>query len=161
VTAHTDLASTIMQLAGGSVPDTDGLPIPLTKESESESRHEHVTIEYWGLAIPEGVFGWYANNSMSDPGFYVPGNAAGNNTYKAIRIIGETYNLYYSVWCTGEKEFYDLKVSGQHRPSAFNSNITDYSLGGLGRDQEFTRRGASVGLLHSCRPLFRTDRTPS
>jgi len=33
-----------------------------------------------------------------------------NNTYKALRIIGDGYNLYYSVWCTNEHELYDLTV---------------------------------------------------
>lgn len=33
-----------------------------------------------------------------------------NNTYKALRLIGEGYNLYYSVWCSNEHELYDLKV---------------------------------------------------
>lgn len=34
-----------------------------------------------------------------------------NNTYKALRIVGKDYNLYYSVWCTNEHELYDLTVS--------------------------------------------------
>ncbi len=33
-----------------------------------------------------------------------------NNTYKALRLIGKNYNLYYSVWCTNEHELYDLKA---------------------------------------------------
>lgn len=35
-----------------------------------------------------------------------------NNTYKAVRIIGEDYDLYYSVWCNNEHELYDIKVRG-------------------------------------------------
>lgn len=35
-----------------------------------------------------------------------------NNTYKSVRILGEVYNLYYSVWCNNEHELYDLSVSG-------------------------------------------------
>lgn len=38
--------------------------------------------------------------------FYGP-----NNTYKALRIVGANYSLYYSVWCTNEYELYDLTVS--------------------------------------------------
>jgi N-acetylglucosamine-6-sulfatase len=38
--------------------------------------------------------------------FYGP-----NNTYKALRIVGTKYSLYYSVWCTNEHELYDLIVS--------------------------------------------------
>lgn len=26
------------------------------------------------------------------------------NTYKSIRIMGEGYNLYYSVWCSDEHD---------------------------------------------------------
>lgn len=113
VTAHTDLASTIMDLAGKGLTNSDGIPIPLTVDAEAKSKQEHVTIEFWGLAIPEGSMGWYGDANMSDPGvgFGIPGNAVGNNTYKAIRVIGENYNLYYSVWCTNEKELYDLKVT--------------------------------------------------
>lgn len=33
---------------------------------------------------------------------------AANNTYKALRLISKTYNLYYAVWCTNEHELYDL-----------------------------------------------------
>jgi N-acetylglucosamine-6-sulfatase len=33
-----------------------------------------------------------------------------NNTYKALRVIGQNYNLYYSVWCTNEHELYDMTV---------------------------------------------------
>lgn len=35
----------------------------------------------------------------------------GNNTYKSARILSEEYNLYYSVWCDGDHELYDLSVS--------------------------------------------------
>lgn len=34
-----------------------------------------------------------------------------NNTYKALRVIGQRYSLLYTVWCTGEMEYYDLHVS--------------------------------------------------
>ncbi|KAF4633309.1 hypothetical protein G7Y89_g4810 [Cudoniella acicularis] len=30
--------------------------------------------------------------------------------YKAIRITGPGYNLYYSIWCMNEHELYDLFV---------------------------------------------------
>ena len=33
-----------------------------------------------------------------------------NNTYKGLRIVHENYDLYYSVWCSGEHELYDVKV---------------------------------------------------
>ncbi|RTE77125.1 hypothetical protein BHE90_008380 [Fusarium euwallaceae] len=153
VTAHTDLASTIMGLAGRTLPDTDGTPIPLSIDAEAESKQEHVTIEYWGLAIPEGIFGWYGEHNMSDPGYGAPGHAADKNTYKAIRVIGETYNIYYSVWCTNEKEFYDLKTDpGEVRNLlSEDHDSTSYYLGGRSLDQIIPRLDALMMVLKSCK----------
>jgi hypothetical protein len=33
-----------------------------------------------------------------------------NNTYKAIRLFGSSFNLYYSIWCNNEYELYDMSV---------------------------------------------------
>lgn len=114
VTAHTDLAPTIMELAGQPLEHSDGLSVPLTLQEELQSKQEHVTIEYWGLAIPEGLFGWYGDHNMTDD-YGSNAHAVGNNTYKAIRVIGPDYNLYYAVWCTNETEFYDLTVCSLHQ----------------------------------------------
>lgn len=104
VTTHTDLAPTILDLIGGKIPEAahfDGDAIPLTShgiDEAAESRHEHVNVEFWGLALAEGKI--------------FPGHESrwGNNTYKALRIVSEKWNLYYSVWCTNEHELYDLKT---------------------------------------------------
>lgn len=61
VTAHTDLAPTILRIAGGDWKrdDLDGSPIPLGDEElevEKEKRQEHVNVEFWGRSVPEGVF---------------------------------------------------------------------------------------------------------
>ena len=37
--------------------------------------------------------------------------SAYNNTYKSLRVIGDGYDLYYSVWCNNEHELYDMSVS--------------------------------------------------
>lgn len=102
VTTHVDLAPTILGLAGAPArADFDGEAIPLSEaalEKAKETRHEHVTVEFWGFAATEGrLFG-------DDKRLYL------NNTYKAVRVIAGDYNLYYSVWCNNEHEFYDLKV---------------------------------------------------
>lgn len=58
VTTHIDLAPTIFEIAGIKLRDDfDGVPVPLAEETESsaEKRHEHVTVEYWGMAIEEGM----------------------------------------------------------------------------------------------------------
>jgi len=101
VTTHVDLAPTILQIAGKPLrADFDGVPIPLSQSAIAEAqkhRHEHVTVEFWGIAASEGGRG---NDYFLR-----------NNTYKAVRIVSEHYSLYYSVWCTNEHELYDVKVS--------------------------------------------------
>ena len=57
VTTHIDLAPTIFELAG--IPpraDFDGTAIPVTPDFEG-THHEHVTVEYWGRAVMEGIHG--------------------------------------------------------------------------------------------------------
>lgn len=105
VTTHVDLAPTILNLAGAPIrADFDGDAIPLTADAlavdaEGGHRHEHVTVEYWGFAATEGDY------------FEGEDRITFNNTYKALRIISKSYNLYYSVWCNNEHELYDLTVS--------------------------------------------------
>lgn len=103
VTTHTDLAPTIMDLAGAPLRASfDGERVPLTQEGlkrAEETRHEHVTVEFWGIAAFEGVYKFEKDTILP------------NNTYKAVRILSDSYNLLYSVWCTNEHELYDLTVS--------------------------------------------------
>lgn len=101
-------------------------------------RHEHVAVEYWGFALAEGEGGGFGECSLGVASIgkgnfffffwkafvtdswllcadilFEDGNdrlVALNNTYKAVRIIGEGYDLYYSVWCNNEHELYDIKV---------------------------------------------------
>lgn len=110
VSSHTDLTPTILRLAGSERADLDGNPIPIFEKEFKSARafSEHVNVEFWGLAMPEGKYGKLSNRTF--PGAGLPG-AAGNNTYKALRIVGEEYNLLYTVWCTGDRELYDLHVS--------------------------------------------------
>lgn len=115
VTTHTDLSPTILNLIGEPPrPDFDGLAIPVTKEAievASDNWHEHVTVEYWGFAAEEGQYIRKSHPSLqSDFCSDRIDNIYRNNTYKAIRVIGKHYNLYYSVWCSGEHELYDLEV---------------------------------------------------
>jgi arylsulfatase A-like enzyme len=116
VTTHTDLAPTILNLIGEKPrPDFDGLAIPVTQQeisAASDSWHEHVTIEYWGFAVGEGKYDSELdlNRFRLCQSDHAPDEMHVNNTYKAIRVIGKDYNLYYSVWCHGEHELYNLKV---------------------------------------------------
>lgn len=117
VTTHIDLAPTVLNIAGaGTRPDFDGVAIPLGAQPvdaddngadggglRETKRHEHVAVEYWGFALAEGEGGGFDGHGQL---------VSHNNTYKAVRIIGDGYNLYYSVWCNNEHELYDVKVSG-------------------------------------------------
>ena len=117
VTTHTDLAPTFLTLAGATqndvslagveqigVPilrDLDGSVIPLhpselDQAEKDGSFGEHINMEQWGQILGEGIY-----NNFTYP----------NNTYKAVRIVGSGYNLFYTVWCTGDHELYDLVVS--------------------------------------------------
>ncbi|KAI8228239.1 Arylsulfatase [Colletotrichum sp. SAR 10_86] len=108
VTTHQDLVPTIMGLAQAPLrADFDGLAIPLTEEDfgdAAKTRHEHVTVEYWGFAASEGPWGYFGRNE----------SFVFNNTYKALRVVSKEYNLYYSVWCNNEHELYDLNVPFAH-----------------------------------------------
>lgn len=100
VTSHTDLAPTFLALANGHVRDDfDGSAIPVTQlDSEITAqpwKNEHVNVESWGIIMSEGKHG-----AVLYP----------NHTYKALRVIGDGYNLLYTVWCSGEHELYDLTM---------------------------------------------------
>lgn len=102
VTTHTDLAPMFLNMVGANFQDNfDGEAIPFTEECIGEAtkhRFEHVQVEYWGYALSESKYRY--------EGRLVP-----NNTYKAVRIVSEDYNLYYSIWCNNEHELYNMKVS--------------------------------------------------
>lgn len=106
VTSHTDLAATFLELAGAPPrSDLDGDAMPLTERAMDEAksnRQEHVNVEMWGIIISEGKYN---------------ADLHANHTYKALRVIGEDYNLRYTVWCSGENELYDLQVSTFSFPS--------------------------------------------
>jgi arylsulfatase A-like enzyme len=122
VTTHVDLAPTVLGLAGVELAGLglageaegygfDGEAIPLTEKALGEavvSRHEHVTVEFWGFAVSEGKLFRDDEKRM-----------VMNNTYKALRVIGGEYNFYYSVWCSNEHELYDLKVCMRVAPDPF------------------------------------------
>jgi N-acetylglucosamine-6-sulfatase len=135
VTAHTDLAPTILKIAGGdySRNDLDGSPIPLDAKSlieQKESRQEHVNVEFWGRSLVEGQYKFSLDDGKFGEFYFLFKGSSfysyltafkylkltsqvsygANNTYKALRIIGKNYNLYYAVWCTNEHELYDLTV---------------------------------------------------
>ncbi|KAI1113323.1 arylsulfatase-like protein [Nemania sp. NC0429] len=144
VTTHTDLAPTLLQIAGAPLRDDfDGLAIPLTQttiDQAKHERHEHVTVEHWGFAGNEGlVLDWY-------PRMHV------NNTYKAMRVIGKSYNLHYQVWCSNEHELYDLTTDpGQMHNLLHPDERAPATLLGLPLKKIIQRLDALLFILKSCR----------
>ncbi|CAK7200863.1 hypothetical protein SEUCBS139899_003562 [Sporothrix eucalyptigena] len=155
VTSHTDIASTIMELAGRPLENTDGVPMPLSLEAEANARMEHVTIEYWGLAIPEGELGWYGDANMTDD-YGSSAHAAINNTYKGLRVIGDTYSLYYAVWCTNETELYNLMEDPFEVRNLLDANgghaaqANAFRIAGRSLDQVVSRLNALLVVLKTC-----------
>ena len=100
--------------SGGSEKvELDGFPIPLSvEELAAPESGEHVNVEFWGHALPEGKYGKIGNDPLPHLGFGFGDLriAVRNNTYKSLRLIGEDYNIMYTVWCTGYKELYELNV---------------------------------------------------
>lgn len=95
VTSHTDIVPSIVKWANAKHGiDFDGAAIPTTTSESIRTKYEHASIEHWGGTEHENV----------------PQKRT-INTYKALRLIGNGYNLFYSVWCDGSHEIYDMMVS--------------------------------------------------
>lgn len=110
VTTHTDIAATFLKLAGVHDRQTDGEPMPLVESEESlmeRGRTEHAAIEYWGYGMPEGHYGFRSDEKF-EAGKFIGQYL--NNTYRGLRMASPDFSLYYSVWCTGERELFNLKV---------------------------------------------------
>jgi N-acetylglucosamine-6-sulfatase len=146
VSSHTDLTPTILKLAGGKRPDLDGYPIPLDADALSAPKSgEHVNVEFWGEATLEGKYG----SPFDDL------ETTSNNTYKALRLIGEDYNILYTVWCSGEREFYDVtrdpsQMHNYHDPHHTPSQI-HYDLLGRSFKHVMNRLDALLMVTKSCK----------
>ncbi|KAK3320357.1 alkaline-phosphatase-like protein [Cercophora scortea] len=144
VTTHIDLAPTILQLAGApSRADFDGEAIPLrsTELAEAaETRHEHVAVEFWGMAATEGKL-WDGEDRIIL-----------NNTYKAVRIVSKTYNFYYSVYCNGDHELYDLTTDPyQQRNLLHVDEVAPATLLGVSFEKVVSRLDSLLFVLKSCK----------
>ncbi|KAI4843147.1 arylsulfatase [Aureobasidium sp. EXF-8845] len=145
VTSHTDMAPTLLSLANATRPDFDGSAIPLLSSSQNIStRGEHINVEFWGIGLPEGKFG------IAEP---LGGLSYPNNTYKALRLVSGNYSIYYSVWCTGEHEFYNVAndPAQMHNLFADQKLAEDYSLAGRGFQDVVYRLDALLVVLKACK----------
>ncbi|TEA12122.1 Arylsulfatase [Colletotrichum sidae] len=145
VTVHQDLVPTILGLASGPLrTDLDGLAIPLTKpdfEDAARTRHDHVTVEYCGIAASEGAWGFFGTNQ----------SFVFNNTYKAIRVVSKEYNLYYSVWCTNEHELYDLNTDPGQLRNLLQATSQATSFLGLPIEKIVSRLDSLLLVTKSCK----------
>lgn len=90
--SHTDMAPTILKMLGIQLrSDFDGAPVPYTKQAlAGEKNTEAVGIEFWD-----------AVKKSKNKNYY-------DHTYKSLRLRTNDGSFYYSVWCNGEHEFYDM-----------------------------------------------------
>ncbi|KAF5988741.1 putative arylsulfatase precursor [Fusarium bulbicola] len=105
VTTHTDIASTILKLACVS-KQTDGEVMPLTESEQTDGRIEHAAID------DENFEAGRISN------YYV------NNTYKGLRIASQDFSLYYSIWCIGERELFNLKDDPEQTINLLSGSYT-------------------------------------
>ncbi|KAF9347651.1 hypothetical protein BGX26_000883 [Mortierella sp. AD094] len=95
VATHTHFPATVLQLANLPIPDElDAHSIPVLADKSvygKDQPTEAFSVEFWSNAFMENTTAGFTTNS-----------------YKSVRLIGQGYNLLYTIWCTGEKEYYDL-----------------------------------------------------
>ena len=99
VHSHLDMTPTILQMLGVPAQASyafDGAAIPYTAAAlGGPSKAELVGVEFWNsLGDPEGL----------------PAGLYYNNTYKTLRLMSDGNSFYYSKWCTGEREFYNMNT---------------------------------------------------
>ncbi|KAI0376672.1 Arylsulphatase [Hypomontagnella monticulosa] len=150
VTTHTDLAPTLLGIVGAPLRDDfDGLSIPLTEEGLAEAietRHEHVTVEHWGFASNEGQV------LDSYPRLHT------NNTYKALRVVSESYNLHYQVWCNNERELHDMTTDpGQMINLLHPDEKAPERIAGAPLDKVVARLDSLLFILKTCKAATCTN----
>lgn len=142
-----DLSRTILDIAGAETDYlNDGVKINLHQEGQEDPAHQlarHSISEYWVLGVDEGIYG---------------GNFYLNSTYRTVRVHDEVHGrattYSYSVWCTGERELYDL----QRDPHQINNLLAP--LNAAGPFADFGANGANGKPLLSTtlqRTLHRLD----
>ena len=140
-TSHTDLVPTFFSLAG--IPlreDFDGEPMLITEDQESSSQRssEHVNVEFWGEGLFEGTF-----RPSGEP-------EPLNNTYKTVRVIGDDYDISYTVWCNNEHQFYDL-MTDQYQMNNLYEHEAGATAFGYDLDRLISRVDALLLTLKACK----------
>ncbi|OAL18221.1 hypothetical protein AYO22_10799 [Fonsecaea multimorphosa] len=123
VTSHIDLAPTFLTLAGVAESEMakyelDGSTIPLHSLDLVHSKQEpwpqeHVNVEMWGIIMSEGKYGYVLYP---------------NHTYKALRVIGDGYDLLYTVWCSNEHELYDMAKDPWQMDNIYGAGTRPFNM---------------------------------
>ncbi|KKY17570.1 putative arylsulfatase [Phaeomoniella chlamydospora] len=152
VSAHVDLAPTILHMAGiAQRPDFDGTPIPYTSTSiqqqEGTDADEHANIEFWTGAT-------YTTHRIKRKRV---------NSYKSVRLVGKSYDIMYSVQCQyNSHELYDMSKdpvqmrnlhptapAGKGQPNPYDSGET--KIAGYDIKLLLSRIDALLLVLKSCK----------
>lgn len=138
--SHTDMAPTILKMLGVPLQgDFDGAPIAYTEaELAGSNKSELVNVEFWNAGqTPIGV---------GNGEYY-------NNTYKALRLMSNNESFFYSTWCTGDREFYDMKNDAQQMHNRLAQNPTGTAVNFYGRPEKelFSRLDALLMVTKSCK----------
>ena len=139
--SHTDMSPTILQML--NVPsrgDFDGAPLAYTAQDLSSStKNELVNVEFWSSSK-------HAPAGLKASTYY-------NNTYKALRLMSGKESLFYSTWCTGEREFYDMNTDLVQMDNRLGANAGNTSVQYYGRpfEQLIARLDSLLMVTKSCK----------
>lgn len=104
MSSHTDFAPTILRMMGVPLREEfDGRPFAYTHHTlKKRNKWEHTGIEFWD-GNEYGPNGEVRKAFLSHEDYYF------NGTYKGLRLRTKCgHSFFYNVWCTGEKELYDM-----------------------------------------------------
>lgn len=116
-----DLAATINHLAGGKPGhELEGRIMPFGYENKQQTGFPFALSEFWcvflkhsasGLGHPRTAFIVVFHRIWGmDEGKYELKGGYANNTYRGLRLREGGRDLAYHIWCTGERELFDLKT---------------------------------------------------
>ncbi|KAL9114548.1 MAG: hypothetical protein Q9227_001629 [Pyrenula ochraceoflavens] len=154
VTTHTDLAPTFLQMFGLDPTEQEGLdgkPMPYrAADLAKKPQFESVNIEYWG----KGKYGEDAEN-VHGPSATHTKPWYDKHSYRAIRVFGSSpnYSLFYSVWCTGDHELYDMITGHDQMSNLMLPKFSSTPITGITapRKKLVQRLDALVQALKACK----------
>ncbi|KAI3601354.1 arylsulfatase [Moniliophthora roreri] len=135
--------SVIENVADGPTNVEVGLGLNIRTEKK-RAKPRHTLVEYWNGALEEGI---YANQGLRP-----------NTTYRSIRVAdesqdgGETYDWVYGVWCTGERELYNLQADPYQLLNLASNNIdpTSFQFASPDYSRLASRLDALLVVLKTC-----------